>query len=63
MAAAFADAAVAAEAFPAVQFVQVAVHTDEEDVQVCQEAGQFVTPGRKLDHVLDDQVVAGVGER
>jgi hypothetical protein len=29
---------------------------------VCQEPGQFVVLGRELDHVLNDQVVAGFGE-
>jgi hypothetical protein len=62
VAAALADATVTAGAFSAVQFVEVAVHTNEEDVQVRQEAGQFVTPGWELDDMLDDQVVAGVGE-
>ncbi|MCW2863519.1 MAG: hypothetical protein JWP48_5227 [Actinoallomurus sp.] len=59
VATALADATITAGAFSTVQFVEVAVHADEEDVQVRQEPGQFVTPGRELDHMLDDQIVAG----
>ena len=58
----FADTAVAAAAFATVEFLRVAVHADQEDIQAGEQTGQLGTPRAELDDVFDDQIVAGLGE-
>jgi hypothetical protein len=60
MAAALADSAITAGALATIQFIEVAVDPDQEDVQVRQQPGQLITPRGELDHMLDDQIVAGL---
>jgi uncharacterized protein (UPF0264 family) len=58
-----AESAVAALALATVDFVDVAVYADQEDVKAVQQVSQLASPRRELDDVFDDQVIAGVSER
>ena len=61
--AALTDAPVAAGVLAPVKLIEAAVHTDDEHIQIRQEYGQLVAPAAELDDVLDDEVVARVGQR
>jgi hypothetical protein len=61
--AASADAAIAALVLAAIDLVEVAVDADEEDVEAGQQRGELFAPGGELDDVVDDQVVARLGQR
>jgi hypothetical protein len=49
---------VAPGASAAVDLGEVAVHSDEEDIQAIEQSAQVGTPGGELDDVLNDQVIA-----
>jgi hypothetical protein len=48
MAAALSDSAITAGALTMIQFIEVAVDPDQEDVQVRQQLGQLIAPRREL---------------
>jgi len=50
--ASFAGTAVSAAAFAPVEFLQVAMHADQEDVQTGEQTGQLGTPGTELDALV-----------
>ncbi len=50
-------------ALAAVDLRQVAVHADEEHIDVCEQPCQILAPGAELDDVLDDQVISRPGQR
>ena len=60
---ALAGTAVAPAALAAAGLRQVAVHADEEHIDVCEQPGQVLAPGAELDEVLGDQVMSCPGQR
>lgn len=62
MRAPFADPPIAAVSLPPIEFVKVAMHANQVDVQAREERRELTPPGRELDDVLHDQVVTGIGE-
>ncbi len=57
------DAAVSARTFPALEFIQRAMHTDEEHIERLEEAHAVLEPRSLFQNVLHDQGVACGGER
>jgi hypothetical protein len=60
--AALSDAPVSSLAFPSVDLRKVAMHPDEEHVEVCQQAREIFAPGLELDDMLHDQMITCTGQ-
>lgn len=63
MQAALADFSIAPEPLSSLQLADLTVYADEEHRVMAQQRHQIDVPAPELDHVLDDQVVAGIGDR
>jgi len=58
----FARPTVSPTTFPARELVAVAVHADEEYIEVGQEVSKLEPPAAVLGDVIDDEVVPGRGQ-
>ena len=63
MRAAFTDFSITPEPLSSLQLADLAVHADEEHRVMTKQRHEIDVPTAKLDHVLDDHVVAGIGDR
>ena len=63
MRAALADSSIAPKLLSSFQLADLTVHADEEHRVMAEQRHEIDIPAPELDHVLDDHVVAGIGDR
>src|SRR5262245_50313660 len=62
MAVALTDTSVATFSLAPIEFIEIAMHPDQVHVQARKQPGQGSPPGRELDDVVHDQVIARQSE-